>query len=108
MLLTPPELDETLDGFYWRVRSGGPRSRRRRRRTGVEPAQGHDVLRACAGLIVLLGLMSAVGFDVLVDWSGVAVTGVVAAAGVAWLRRLGAARTGTPRDAPATGPAPRS
>jgi hypothetical protein len=52
--------------------------------------------------------MSAVGFAVLADWSGVAVTGVVAAPGVAWLRRLGAARTGTPRDAPEAGPAPRS
>jgi hypothetical protein len=75
----------------------------------VAPAQdlGHDVLRACAGLLVILGLMLAVGFAVLVDWPGVAVTGVVAAAGVVWLRRLGAARTGAPCEAPATGPAAR-
>lgn len=39
---------------------------------------------------------------------GVAVTSVVAAAGVAWPRCLEAARTGTPRDAPATGLTPRS
>jgi hypothetical protein len=49
--------------------------------------------------------MLAVGFAVLMDWPGVAVTGVVAAAGVVWLRRLGAARTGAPGEAPATGPA---
>jgi hypothetical protein len=107
MLFTPPERDETLDGFYRRVRPGGPGWRRQRQRTGVAPAQdlGHDVLRACAGLLVILGLMLAVGFAVLMDWPGVAVTGVVAAAGVVWLRRLGAARTGAPGEAPATGPA---
>lgn len=105
MLLTPPERDETLDGFYRRVRPGGPGWRRQRRRTGVAPAQdlSHDVLRACAALVVLLGLMFAVGFAVLVDWSGVAVTGGVAALGGVWLRRLGAARAGMPHDAPVPG-----
>jgi len=109
MLLTPPERDDTLDGFYRRVRPGGPGWRRQRRRTGVEPAQdlGHDVLRACAALLVLLGLMFAVGFALLLDWSGAAVAGVAAAAGGAWLRRLGAARTGTTWEAPAAGPAAR-
>jgi hypothetical protein len=51
--------------------------------------------------------MFAVGYAVLVDWPGVAVTGVVAAGGAVWLRRLGAARAGTPRDVPAAEPAPR-
>jgi Na+/proline symporter len=105
MLLTPPERDETLDAFYRRVRPGGPGWRRQRRRSGLEPAQdlGHDVFRACAALVVLLGLMFAVGFAVLLDWSGVAVTAVVTAGGIAWLRRLGEARAGMPRDAPVPG-----
>jgi Na+/proline symporter len=110
MLLTPPERDETLEAFYRRIRPGGPGWRPQRRRTGLEPAQdlGHDVLRACAALLVLLGLMFAVGFAALVDWAGVAVTSVVAVAGIAWLRRLGAARTGAPGQTPATEPAARS
>lgn len=65
------------------------------------------MLRACAGLLVVLGLMFASGFAVLVDWSGVAVTGMVAAADGVWLWRLEAARTGAPGEAPATEPAAR-
>jgi Na+/proline symporter len=105
MLLTVPERDETLEAFYRRVRPGGPGWRRQRQHSGVPPAQdlGHDVLRACAALVVLLGLMFAVGFAVLLQWPGVAVTGVLTAGGIVWLRRLGAARAATPRDAPVPG-----
>jgi Na+/proline symporter len=103
MLLTRPERDETLDGFYRRVRPGGPGWRRQRRRTGVDPAQdlGHDALRACAGLLLLFGLMFAVGSVLLAEWSDVAVTGALAVAGLAWLRRLGPVRTSAPLGAPA-------
>jgi SSS family solute:Na+ symporter len=102
MLLTPPERDETLDGFYRRVRPGGPGWRQARRRTGLAPAQdlGHDVLRAGAGLLVVVGLMLAVGFAVLLDWSGLAVTGLLAALGVVWLRRLGGTRGAMSSDTP--------
>jgi SSS family solute:Na+ symporter len=91
MLLTAPERDETLDDFYRRVRPGGPGWRRQRRRTGVPPAQdlGGDVLRACAALVVVLGLMFAVGCALLVSWPGAATAGALAAAGLVWLRRLG-------------------
>ena len=109
MLLTRPERDETLDGFYRRVRPGGPGWRRQRRRTGLEPAQdlSHDMLRACAGLMLLFGLMFAVGSAVLVDGSGLALAGVFAAVGFAWLRRLGPTRTAAPFGERATDPAPR-
>jgi Na+/proline symporter len=110
MLLTRPERDETLDAFYRRVRPGGPGWRRQRRRTGVDPEQdlGHDALRACAALLLLFGLMFAVGSALLAAWSGLAVTGVLAAAGFAWLRRLGPVRTAAPLGEPATEPATRS
>jgi solute:Na+ symporter, SSS family len=109
MLLSPPERDETLDGFYRRVRPGGPGWQRQRRRAGLEPAQdlGHDLLRACAALVVLLAFMLAVGFAVLVDWSGLAVSGIVTAGGVVWLWRLGAARTVTPPGVTVSGPVAR-
>jgi solute:Na+ symporter, SSS family len=104
MLLTRPERDETLDAFYRRARPGGPGWRRQRRRTGVEPAQelGHDVLRVCAGLMLLFGLMFAVGAAVLLDGRTLAGTIVLAAAGFAWLRRLGPAKTSLPLAAPRT------
>jgi SSS family solute:Na+ symporter len=109
MLLTRPERDETLDAFYRRVRPGGPGWRRQRRRTGVEPAQdlGQDALRAGAGLAVLFGLMFAIGAAVLAEWSGAAVAGAVAVAGLAWLRRLGPAPSAAPLGAPGVEPAGR-
>ncbi|MGK7311630.1 MAG: sodium:solute symporter family protein [Candidatus Longimicrobiales bacterium M2_2A_002] len=90
MLLTRPESDATLDGFYRRVRPGGPGWVRQRARTGLTPAQdlGRDLRRVAAGLLVLFGLMFAVGGAVLLR-PGVAVAnGAAAAVGYLWLRRL--------------------
>ncbi len=99
MRLTKPEDDETLDAFYRRVRPGGPGWERQRARTGLAPAQdlGRDLKRVGAGLLVLFGLMFAVGGVVLLR-PGVAGMNLVAAGmGYLWLRRLRSSA------APATG-----
>ncbi|MDJ1182417.1 sodium:solute symporter family protein [Roseofilum casamattae] len=63
MLLTEPESDETLDGFYRLVRPGGPGWRRQRERTGLEPIQnlGYDFAKVGAATFILFGAMFAVG-----------------------------------------------
>ncbi len=91
MLLTRPEGDEILDQFYARVRPGGPGWKRQRERTGLQPAQdlGKDVQRIVAGLMLLFGLMFAVGGLVLLR-PGVAVVNIaVAVLGYLWLHWLG-------------------
>lgn len=94
MVLTPPESDETLDTFYIKVRPGGPGWQRQRKRTGVPPAQdlGKDLLRVLAAMMVLFGLMFAVGgFLLLNSLLGFAML-AMAAAGRYWLKRLGRAK----------------
>jgi solute:Na+ symporter, SSS family len=91
MLLTRPEGDEILDSFYTRVRPGGPGWARQRERTGIQPAQdlAKDIQRIVAGLMVLFGLMFAVGGLVLVR-PGVAVVSLsIAVLGFLWLRWMG-------------------
>lgn len=94
MLLTRPEDDETLDAFYTRVRPGGPGWARQRNRTGLEPAQdlGMDLQRVGAGLLILFGLMFALGGLVLLRPGVAAGNAVAAGAGYIWLRRLGRGR----------------
>jgi hypothetical protein len=90
MLLTRPESDEKLDDFYRRVRPGGPGWRRQRERTGLAPAQdlALDLRRIAAGLMLLFGLMFAVGSRVLLRWGSLAMMTGTAAEGGLWLRRL--------------------
>ncbi len=91
MLLTPPESEEKLDEFYVRVRPGGPGWRRQRERTGVEPDQDlvRDLGRVAAGLLLLFGLMFAVGSALLLRWPTLLVASLSAGVGAVWLRRMG-------------------
>lgn len=90
MLVTPPESDDTLDAFYTQVRPGGPGWARQQQRTGLAPVQSlsHDLLRALAALLLLLGAMLGVGgfllYQPLTGWVWL----IVAVAGGGWLRRL--------------------
>jgi Na+/proline symporter len=106
MLLTRPESDAKLDDFYRRVRPGGPGWRRQRERTGIPPAQrlGHDVQRILAGLLLLFGLMFAVGSVVLLRWGSLAAMAAMAALGAVWLRALGPAQEAPLAPEPGTHP----
>ena len=90
MLLTRAEDDETLDGFYTRVRPGGPGWERQRARTGLAPAQDlrRDLERVGAGLMILFGLMFGVGGVVLLRPGVAGMNLAAAAAGYLLLRRL--------------------
>lgn len=96
MLLTKPESEQKLESFYRRVRPGGPGWRRQRRRTGLAPRQelGKDIQRVFAGLMILFGLMFAVGGAVLLRWLTMVVMTLIAAVGYLWLRRIGEHREG--------------
>jgi Na+/proline symporter len=91
MVLTPPESDDTLDTFYRQVRPGGPGWERQRQRTGLWPIQdlGHDLLKAGAALLLLLGAMLGVGgfvlYQPLTGWVWL----MIAVAGWVGLRQLG-------------------
>lgn len=91
MVLTPPESDATLDRFYSKVRPGGPGWTRQQQRTGLAPAQSlqHDLLKALAALLLLLGAMLAVGGFLLLQPLTGWVWLVVAVLGWWWLRHLG-------------------
>jgi SSS family solute:Na+ symporter len=90
MFLTRPEPDEKLDEFYRRVRPGGPGWRRQRERTGLDPAQdlGRDIQRVIAALLLLFGLMFAVGGLVMLRLELFAGMSIMAILGWAWLSRL--------------------
>jgi hypothetical protein len=91
MLLTAPESDERLDAFYRKVRPGGPGWRLQRERTGVSPDVefGRDLQRVAAALLLVFGLMFAVGAAVLLRPGVLVGSGVAAAVGGVWLRGLG-------------------
>lgn len=90
MLLTPPESQETLNGFYRRVRPAGPGWARQQASTGLTPAQdmGQDIQRAIAASLLLFGALLTVGGFLLLQpvtgWSAL----VVAVLGWSWLRQL--------------------
>jgi SSS family solute:Na+ symporter len=94
MLLTPPESDERLDEFYRKVRPGGPGWQRQRERTGVpsEMDLGRDLQRVVAALLLLFGLMFAVGAAVLLRWGVVVGSSLAALSGGIWLGTLGGGR----------------
>jgi SSS family solute:Na+ symporter len=108
MLLTRPESDEKLDSFFMRVRPGGPGWRRQRERTGLAPVQdlGCDIQRVLAGLMILFGLMFAIGSLLLLRWGVLAAMVVVAGLGYVWLRRLGYRSIAPPMPEPPTHPSP--
>jgi solute:Na+ symporter, SSS family len=91
MYFTAPESEEKLESFYLRVRPGGPGWGRIRERTGAPAAQdlACDAQRVVAGLMILFGLMFAVGGFLLLQWTVGIVASVVAVAGYLWLRHLG-------------------
>lgn len=107
MLVTKPETDGKLDAFYTRVRPGGPGWRRQRERTGIESAQdlGKDLQRVVAGLMILFGLMFAVGGALLLRWGVMTAMAALALAGFAWLRGLGPSPEAPSLPEPATHPA---
>lgn len=90
MVLTPPESDDVLDAFYTKVRPGGPGWAKQQQRTGLRPAQAlsHDLLKALAALLLLLGAMLGVGgfllYQPLTGWVWL----IVAVGGGWWLRHL--------------------
>lgn len=90
MLATRPEAPAVLEGFYRRVRPGGPGWRKERAATGILPAAdlGRDVLRVAAGLALLFGLMFGVGAAVLLRPGVAALNGALALAGALALRHL--------------------
>ncbi len=97
MLLTRAETDEKLDDFYRRVRPAGPGWKRQRARTGLAP--DHDLRldlgRTGAGILVLFGVMFAIGGVVLLRPVLAVVNAAVAVLGLAWLRRLRDVRPAT-------------
>ncbi|MBX6363313.1 MAG: Na+:solute symporter [Gemmatimonadetes bacterium] len=80
MLLTAPESDVVLDRFYARTRPGGPGWKRQRERTGLPPLQdlGADILSTLWGVLLLFGVMFAIGGVLLLRWTDAAVAAAVA------------------------------
>jgi len=92
MLLTPPERPETLDGFYRRVRPGGPGWAAVRARVGRAPDQalGLSLARTGAATLFLFGAMFALGGLVLAEagtWIPALIVGAAGGLGLRWLRR---------------------
>ena len=106
MFLTRPEKPEVLDEFYARVRPGGPGWKTVRERTGLQPAQdmAKDVQRIVAGLMILFGLMFAIGGVVLLRYGVAGTNAAVAMLGFAWLRVLGPPEIAPPSPEPRTHP----
>ncbi|MEM6353737.1 MAG: sodium:solute symporter family protein [Cyanobacteria bacterium P01_D01_bin.14] len=90
MLATAPESDETLDGFYRRVRPGGPGWKRQQQRTGIRPMQNLALegQRVVAALLILFGAMFAVGGFLLLQSLTGWLSLIVAVLGGWWLRKL--------------------
>lgn len=109
MLLTRPETDDKLDAFYARIRPGGPGWRRQRERTGLSPVQdlSADIQRVLAGLMILFGLMFAVGGVIFLRWSVFLWMAAIAVVGLLWLRHLGPEAVAPELPEPPTHPSER-
>lgn len=90
-----PESEETLDGFYRKVRPGGPGWRIVRERTGVDPESPLrlDLMRTASGCALLFGAMFAVGGVLLLRPGVAAANAGLAAVGVVVLSRLRTTRS---------------
>ncbi|HEY9669044.1 MAG TPA: sodium:solute symporter family protein [Coleofasciculaceae cyanobacterium] len=90
LFLTQPESDETLDEFYRRVRPGGPGWKRQRDRTGLIPVQdlGTDIKRVLASILLLFGVMFAIGGFLLLQPLTGWVSLIIGVVGGVWLRQL--------------------
>ncbi len=91
MFLTQPESDETLDTFYRRVRPGGPGWKESRERTGLEPVTelGQDLKRTLGAVMLLFGLMFAVGGAMLYEWRMAVIAAAVGVAGLVIMKIVG-------------------
>ena len=99
MLFTAPEQPDTLRRFYLRVRPGGPGWASIARELGIEPAThpGVGLARAGLGVLLLFGLMFALGGALLLEWRTAAAATVVAlvgAIGLVMIRRTERVGTG--------------
>ncbi|PEN14021.1 sodium:proline symporter [Longibacter salinarum] len=97
MYLTAPEKPETLNRFYRLVRPGGPGWKEQREATGLSPIQSlrDSLIRAAAAVLVLYGLMFAIGAALLLRPLLAAGLAAVAAVGGAVLYQ----RRGGPEEA---------
>lgn len=104
MLLTPPETPVTLEGFYRRVRPGGPGWRIVRGRLGIEPASalGWDLARAGAAGLILFGAMFAIGNGLLLERRAAIVAGAVLLSGIFGLVAISRRVPSEPRSPEAT------
>ena len=95
MLLTQPESAATLDRFYTKVRPGGPGWKIQRTRTGLNPrsALGPAVAKTGAAVLVVLGLMFAVGALLLLKWVTLGIMSLVTVIGLMGLRWFGRGKT---------------
>ncbi|ACB50753.1 Na+/solute symporter [Crocosphaera subtropica ATCC 51142] len=90
MYLTPPEDEETLLNFYTKVRPGGIGWQRQQYKTGLQPAQNlkNDVLKVLAAILVMFGIMFAIGGFLLLQSITGFVSLTIAVIGGFWLRKL--------------------
>jgi Na+/proline symporter len=90
MWLTAPESNETLDGFYRRVRPGGPGWNASRARTGLNPDAPlrRDLARTLFAAFLLFGAMFALGGALLLEPVTAALSAAVAIVGLIGLHRL--------------------
>jgi solute:Na+ symporter, SSS family len=90
MLLTPPESDETLENFYRQVRPGGGGWKYQEETTGLKPLQNltQDVLKVCASILLLFGLMFAIGGFLLLQPIKAWIALILSVIGGFWLRQL--------------------
>jgi len=99
MLFTAPEQPDTLRRFYLRVRPGGRGWASIARESGIQPAThpGVGLARAGLGVLLLFGLMFALGGALLLEWRTAATATVVAlvgATGLVMIRRTERVGTG--------------
>jgi len=90
MLVTKPEKEETLNAFYRRVRPPGPGWSRQRMQTGLAPATSlrFELQRVAAAILILFGLMFAIGYALLLQFPSAGILGAVAIVGFVWLSLL--------------------